>query len=192
MNDTVEGALLNVEFAQLVRSRRSVNEFSARQVDAALVQSAIELARWAPNHHRTEPWRFYLIGETSRRVIAELNATQVRAKQGERAAEVKLRRWLAVPGWLVLTCQRHADALREREDYAACCSAAQNFMLALWSAGVGTKWTTGAVTREREFFAALDLDPQREFVVGLFWYGYPAAVGDSQRKPLADVLTVKA
>jgi len=192
MNDAVEGEHVNVEFARLVRSRRSVNEFAARQVDAALVESAIELACWAPNHRRTEPWRFYLIGDASRRVIAELNAALVRVKQGKRAAEVKLRRWLAVPGWLVLTCQRHADALREREDYAACCSAAQNLMLALWSAGIGTKWTTGAVTRDREFFAALDLDPQREFVVGLFWYGYPAAVADSQRKPLAEVLTVKA
>ena len=78
--------------------------------------------------------------------------------------------------------------LREREDYAACSAAVQNFMLYLWKAGVGSKWTTGAITRDARFFDILGLDPDREFVVGMIWFGYPKVTPEQSRKPLSEVV----
>lgn len=172
-----------------LHERRTVHEFTAAAVPEALVREALSAAVWAPNHHRTEPWRFYLLGPRVQRAVAELNAGLVAAERGERAAAVKRERWLAMPGWLVLTSPRNAaDAVREREDYAACCCAAQNFMLALWTRGVGTKWTTGAVVRTAEFAATVGFDRDAEQVVGLFWYGWPATIITQQRRPLAGCL----
>lgn len=173
---------------QLLRSRRTVHEFLATPVADAVIERAIECARWAPNHYRTEPWRFYLLGPAARAILAERNAAQVRAAQGARAAEVKLQRWQAMPGWLLLTCPRSDDAVREREDYAACCCAAQNLMLALWAEGIGVKWSTGGITRDGETLSQLGIDHRSETVVGLFWYGVPAAVTAQQRRPLAQIL----
>lgn len=173
----------------LLTSRRTVHEFLPERVPHDIVAAALDAARWAPNHHRTEPWRFHLLGERSRAEVIALNEELVRAAQGDKAAEIKTRRWRAVPGWLLLTCVRSEDPLREREDYAACCCAAQNFMLALWGSGVGAKWTTGGVTRDPRLFARLGLDPAREFVVGLFWYGRPAVLGEQQRRALAEVVS---
>lgn len=173
----------------LLHGRRTIHDFLPEPVPEHLIHRAVELARWAPNHYRTEPWRFYVLGEEARGRIATLNADLVRAKQGERAAEVKLKRWLAVPGWLLLTCARSDDPVREREDYAACCCAAQNLMLYLWAEGIGVKWTTGEVSRRAEFYAALGLAGEREFVVGLFWYGRPAAVVEQQRGAVETVLS---
>ena len=62
-------------------------------------------------------------------------------------------------------------------------------MLFLWKAGVGTKWTTGEITRDPRFFDITGLDPDREFVVGLIWYGYPKLTPSQSRKDIADVLT---
>jgi nitroreductase len=168
-----------------LRERRTVHDFLTDAVPDALIERALELARWAPNHHRTEPWRAYLLGPRAQAAIAELNAGLVAARQGERAAEVKLKRWQAVPGWLVLTSPLSGDVLRQQEDYAACCCAAQNFMLALWSHGVGVKWTTGAVVREAAFADIVGFDATAEQVVGLFWYGWPAGpLTAQQRRPL--------
>ena len=57
-----------------------------------------------PNHKRTEPWRFHLLGPKTVRRVCELNAELVAAAKGEAAGAKKLTRWLAMPGWLVVTC----------------------------------------------------------------------------------------
>lgn len=169
---------------RVLRSRRTVHDFKPDSVPEALVVDAIEAARWAPNHHRTEPWHFYILGEKPRARIAELNAELVRDAKGERAAAVKLKRWNAMPGWLVLTCVHSDEAVRSREDYAACCCAAQNLMLYLWAQGVGVKWTTGRVVTQDAFYSAAGIAQDREYVVGLFWYGWPATIIEQHRKPV--------
>ncbi|MSR13998.1 MAG: nitroreductase [Gammaproteobacteria bacterium] len=176
----------------LLKSRRTIHEFDERVPPSALIHAAVDHARWAPNHYRTEPWRFYLIEHTVGLKIAALNAELVRAKSGEVVAESKLRRWSAMPGWLTITCALNPDSAREREDYAACCCAAQNLMLYLWAHGVGMKWGTGKVIRDPRFFEILGADPLREFAIGLFWYGYPSEVPVQTRRPVSEVLCTVA
>ena len=79
--------------------------------------------------------------------------------------------------------------MREREDYAACAAAVQNFMLYLWRAGIGSKWTTGAITRDARFFEIIDANVDTEFVVGMIWFGYPKITPTQSRKDTAAVLT---
>jgi hypothetical protein len=60
----------------------------------------------------------------------------------------------------------------------------------LWAQGIGSKWGTGKVTRDPRFLELIGANPQTEFVVGLFWYGYPAAVPQQTRRAVADVLRI--
>lgn len=179
---------LAAEMAALIRARRTIHDFAPGVPPRALVLEALDAARWAPNHHRTEPWRFTLLGDSAIAHVIELNTELVRAKNGDVAADKKRARWQAMPGWLVVTCQRSDNAATEREDYAACCCAVQNFALTLWAHGIGTKWSTGKVVREPRFFELIDADPAHESVVGLIWFGYPAEVPAQARRPLSDVL----
>lgn len=170
--------------SEIIRTRRSVNRFVAGQCPPAdLIREAIGHAVWAPNHHLSQPWRFYLLGRQTAERICLRNAELVRAQQGDKAAEIKLRRWRAVPGWLLLTCIESADELRRREDFAACCCAAQNMMLFLWDHNVGVKWTTGQVTRDDGFYEIVGISPGEEKAVGLFWYGVPEESPVSTRQP---------
>jgi nitroreductase len=146
--------------------------------------AALDLARWAPNHRLTEPWRFYLLGPETAEAIAVLNAEVVAAQRGPEAGHKKLERWRSMPGWLVVTAQVGATPLITQENYAACCCAVQNIQLYLWSEGIGMKWGTGAVTRHPQFYERLGIDTTKEQLVGLFWYGYPAEVPQAQRKPV--------
>ena len=167
-----------------------MHDFLDKPVPREDIISAISSARWAPNHLRTEPWHFYLLSRQQAEQVCELNTALVRASKGDKVAEVKHRRWLSMPGWLVITCPKDDDVIREREDYAACCCAAQNFSLVLWERGVGVKWTTGAITREASLFDVIGADFTAEFIVGLFWFGYPKMVPEQHRRPVEDILTV--
>lgn len=177
------------EFAEVLHGRRSINLYLQTRVPIGLVREAIEAATWAPNHHVTEPWHFYLLGkETIARCVDLVRDIVTEKKKDARAAEFKASRWAEKPGWLVVTCQRSDDELRQQEDYAACSAAIQNLALYLWKAGVGSKWTTGDITRDRRFFDIVGIGPD-EFVVGLLWYGYPKVTPEQSRKPVREALT---
>jgi len=182
--DTAVASADSAELANLIRARRTINAFLPERPPRALMREALDLARWAPNHHLTEPWHFYLIGERTAQSIVSLNTELVRATSGDEAAATKYKCWAAIPGWLVVTQDRVDDVLRDREDYAACATVMQNLALYLWSRGVGMKWTTGAVTRDPRFYELLWIDPGIETVVGLVWYGYPAECPPAQRRSL--------
>jgi len=175
-------------FATVLRTRRSIDLYEPTPVDPAVLLEAIDVARWAPNHKLTEPWRFYLVGPQTAAAIIELAAEIDAAKKGERAGEARRARWKAIPGFFVLTSALGDGGLQEREDYAACCCAAENLMLYLWQRGIGTKWTTGGVTRDARFYELLGLDATKETVVGLFFYGVPKVVPEQKRKPVEEIV----
>ena len=143
----------------VLRGRRSIDLFAPDVVDSNTVRAAVEVARWAPNHRLTEPWRFYLLRAATLRSVM-----------------------------FVLTSALSEDPLLERENYAACCCAAQNLMLYLWGKGIGVKWTTGAITRQPQFSELLGIDSAKESVVGLFWYGVPKVIPTQRRRPVEEIV----
>jgi nitroreductase len=177
------------DLEEIIRGRRTINLYLQTPVPGELVREAIEAATWAPNHHVTEPWHFYLLGSDTVERCLDLCFDIVSAKKGDEAASFKREQWSEKPGWLVVTCNRSDDELLQQEDYAACAAALQNFMLYLWKAGVGSKWTTGDITRDERFFDILGIDADSEFVVGLVWYGYPKITPEQKRKALGEILT---
>lgn len=172
----------------IIESRRTIHNFRPDPPPRETVLRCIEAARWAPNHYLTEPWHFYLLGPETRRTVVELNSRLVTRARGAEAGAVKRSRWAAVPGWLVVTCDLSEEEVRWREDYAACCCAVQNLALLLWAEGIGMKWTTGEVTRHADFYDAIWVDPEAERVVGMLWYGFPAEIPRTQRKPMEQIL----
>ncbi len=176
--------------AERIRARRTTKMFLKRAVSKNLVREAIDVARWAPNHHLTEPWHFYSFGNnTIARSIALIRTIAAETKD-EDIAEFKAKSAAAIPGWLLVTCKKSENELLQREDYASCCCAIQNLTLYLSEAGVASKWTTGLITRDQRFFDLLGIDSSEEFVVGLIWYGYPKTVPTQSRKSVDEILTV--
>jgi len=174
--------------AELIRSRRTINLFEPEAIASSVLLDAIELARWAPNHRLTEPWRFYLLGPETTAAVADCWATFESESKGEAAGAARRKRLDAIPGHFLLTSARDEDGLIELENYAACCCAAQNLMLYLWQRGVGTKWTTGSITREPRLYDLLGIDAERERIVGYFWYGRPKVAGTQRRRPVEEIV----
>ncbi|MEM1350189.1 MAG: nitroreductase [Myxococcota bacterium] len=172
-----------------LRSRRTIHFYTDAPVDEAIVQRALECALRAPNHKLTNPWRFTLVGTETRAQITEVG---LQIKRDKGASEDKLQRSrvkLSTPPVLLVVSQvRDDDAFRNREDYAATACAIQNLMVSLWSDGVGSKWSTGGITRAPQTYALTNIDPAAEEIVGFVWAGYPEQTPDPPRAPLQDML----
>ena len=172
-----------------IRSRRTVNLFLQQPVSRQLILDAIEVARWAPNHHLTEPWHFYLLGDEAIQQSIELTRIVVTERKGEKFGDFKAKEAAARPGWLVVTCKSSSDARLEREDYASVCCAIQNLNLYISEAGLASKWATGPITRDSRFYDLLKIDSDKEFIVALIWYGYAKITPTQQRKDVAEIVT---
>jgi len=202
-------------FQSLIVGRRSIGKFDKTPVDDNVVYRAIQCAISAPNRSCTEPWRFICVGPQTVSKFAELNArltnnADTTAEEGKFAIEYV--DWTnAAPGWCVVTtktCLNTDDDGRnsgaksdinlpstvDPEDYKSVCCAIQNFMLSIWSEGIGTKWTAGPVQKTKEFADLCGIDLNEERVAGIIWYGYAAGgtrYADPRRRQLTvdDVLT---
>ena len=175
------------DFAEVLRGRRTIEQFLQKEVPYSVVNNAIEAATWAPNHRVTEPWTFYHLGPKTVQKCLDLIRDITTEKKDAKAGEFRAKSWSEKPGWLLVSCRMQGNELQQREDYAACATAVQNFMLYMWKAGVGTKWTSGDITRDPRLFEIVGMG-EDETVVALIWYGYPKLIPEQSRKPLDRVL----
>jgi nitroreductase len=128
-----------------------------------VLRELFELARWAPNHHLTDPWRFRVLGPAARE---RLKAAADQAKPGSGG---KLDR---APTLIVATAQQTGDAAQDREDVLATGVAAYIVLLAAHARGLAGYWRTLAVLDEPVGRAAVGL-PAEETPVGLLHLGDP-------------------
>ena len=186
MNTTEE----HLSLIRLLRERRTAGPLRYdpdRKPDHATILNAIESARWAPNHKRTEPWRFYVLGDSQIAGLAEVNAERMRlAGAKPESIGAKHEEWSSTPGVMILLCQHaaeHGDILR-KENYAACAAAAQNFQLHLSAHGLAAKWSTAACWDVPGFWPLLghESQPADSEPVGVFFYGVPASLPEPMRR----------
>ena len=69
-----------MELEEAIRSRRTHKAFAPEPVARELLDELLELARWAPNHHLTNPWRFRVLGPESLRALKQAAGPEAAAK----------------------------------------------------------------------------------------------------------------
>lgn len=166
-----------MEFEQAVRTRRTHKAYAPDPVDRATLEALFELARWAPNHHLTNPWRFRVLGP---RALARLKD----AAGAEAAA--KLDR---APTLVAVSVVRDEDPVAAEEDLCATAVAAYLVLLGAHDRGLAGYWRTPDVLRTPEGRAALGAGDD-EHLIGLLHLGHPRqAQRVPERAPAADVAT---
>ena len=178
---------------ELIADRRTIHDYRPEPLPEGAVERAVTAAMAAPNHRMTEPWRFVRVGPQGRATLADISADLKGGpdKLGENGLR-KLRAKMLDPAELLVVCQaRQANEDIAREDYAAVACAVQNAMLSFWAEGLGSKWSTGAVTTDERTYAALGVDPEKDEIVGFLWAGHAAhrdLPTPRRRRSLAEVL----
>ena len=160
-----------MELEEAIRTRRTHKAYGAEPVDRDTLDELFELARWAPNHHLTNPWRFRVLGPAAReRLKAAADAL-------DPGAGAKLDR--APTLIAVSAAQCGDDPVADEEDVLATACAAYIVLLAAHGRGLAGYWRTPAVLRSPDGAAALGVDDD-ERLLGLLHLG-PAR--QEQRAP---------
>ena len=141
-----------------IRTRRTHKVYGSDPVPREALDQLFELARWAPNHNLTNPWRFRVLGPDT--------LYRLKEAAGEEAA-AKLDR---APTLVVVSVIESGDPVQDEEDHAAASVAAYIVLLAAHARGLAGYWRTPAVLRTPEGRAAAGL-PGGERVIGLLHLG---------------------
>src|SRR4051794_41329677 len=150
-----------MELEEAIRGRRTHKAYGPDPVDRATLDELVDLARWAPNHKLTNPWRFRLLGPETRARIDEVVPE---------AEVIKLRR---APTLVLVTATRSDDPLLAVEDVQATAAAVQNMLLGATARGIASYWRTPGCFREPPGRALLGL-AEDEALVAVVHLG-PAA-----------------
>jgi nitroreductase len=147
-----------MDVEEAIRTRRTHKVYEKEPVDRATVEELLELARWAPNHHLTEPWRFRVIGpETFDRLVAA-GAPNEASKLGR------------APTLVAASVVYTGDDYQNREDLLATGVAVYIVLLAAHARGLASYWRTPALFETDTAREALGFEPNEEFV-GLIHLG---------------------
>ena len=166
-----------MELDDAIRTRRTHKAYGAEPVPREQLEELFELARWAPNHNLTNPWRFRVVGPES------LDALKLAA--GAEAA-AKLDR---APTLVVASQVRSDDAIQDEEDLCAVAAAISYVLLGAHARGLAGYWRTPAVLRSREGRDAVGV-PAGERVLGLIHLGPPRQEKEPpERLPTGDYVT---
>jgi nitroreductase len=149
-----------VELEQAIRTRRTHKAYRAEPVERETLDQLLELARWAPNHNLTNPWRFRVLGADALR--------RLKQAAGPEAAS-KLDR---APTLVAASAVQSGEVRQDEEDLLATACAAYIVLLAAHARGLAGYWRTPEVLRTPEGREAIGL-PADEHVVGLIHLGHP-------------------
>ena len=149
-----------MDVERAIRTRRTHKAYAPEPVERAVLDELFELARWAPNHHLTNPWRFRVVGPSA---LARLK----RAADPQDAP--KLDR---APTLVVASAVLTGDERQREEDLHAAAVAAYIVLLAAHGRGLAGYWRTPAVLRTPDGRAAVGLGDDEQ-VVGLIHLGRP-------------------
>jgi nitroreductase len=147
-----------MDLEEAVRTRRTHKVYGPEPVDRDTLDELFELARWAPNHHLTTPWRFRVLGPEA--------LDRLRDAAGDEAAK-KLAR---APTLVVASAVQTGDAEQDEEDLCAAACAVYIVLLGAHARGLANYWRTPAVLRTREGAAAVGLGEDERFL-GLIHLG---------------------
>jgi nitroreductase len=169
-----------VDVETAIRTRRTHKVYGAEPVSRDVLEELLELARWAPNHNLTNPWRFRVLGP---RTLAALKEAA-----GPEAAS-KLDRAPTLVCVSVVQSGAGGDPIQDEEDLLAAGCATYALLLAAHARGLAAYWRTPAVLRTQEGRTALRL-PEDERAIALVHLGpLRQEKAPPERAPATDVVT---
>jgi nitroreductase len=132
-----------MELEDAIRTRRTHKAYGPQPVDRATLDELLDLARWAPNHHLTNPWRFRVLGPKALERLKQAAGAEAAAKL-DRA-----------PTLIAVSAVQTGDPVADEEDLCAAACAAYIVLLAAHGRGLVGYWRTPAVLRDAGGRAAL-------------------------------------
>ena len=157
--------------------RRSIRNYSEREVEDKKLEKILEAGRVAPSGKNAQGWKFIV--------------TQKQKIKDKLVDDCKGQKFIAEGDYIITVCVNEEEVYQKHGSYMTSfpmdgAIALQQMILAATAEGLGTCWI-GAF-KEKEVKETLNI-PESYRVVGLTPLGYPAEKGrDRGRKPLEEIV----
>lgn len=122
-----------MNLAELIKSRRSVRKFKPVKISREMVENILDLARWAPSAHNSQPWRSVVLddNEVKERLAREMADTWLSdlikdgIPKGKAEEIVRLESWdrITKSPVVIIVCltmkdmHKYPDRRRRRAEY---------------------------------------------------------------------------
>lgn len=165
--------------SEAIHARRNIKPelFNGEIIPEEDIEGILELANWAPNHGRTEPWRFFVFDKSSIHEFAavqeEVYRTHIpKEKFKEETAQKFAKRIEKVSHVIVVASARGNNPnIPVIEEIQATAIAVQNMWLGATERGISMYWGSGGPTYLPEFKAPFGLG-ESDQILGFLYLGY--------------------
>ncbi len=169
----------DVEILQkIVKKRRTVkpHSYNGDTIDDGIVQKILESANWAPNHGRTEPWRFKVYsGEGRHKLLELMKDIYTKTTPSEKFNPAKIDKMevncrLSSHIIVIMMIRQEIERIPEVEEVEAVACAVQNLALTAAAYNVAGYWSSGNITYKAETKEAMGLS-EKDLVLGFYYLG---------------------
>ncbi|MDQ0417466.1 nitroreductase [Croceifilum oryzae] len=181
--------MITTSIMQIIQERRTIRQFSNQSLEIDTIRDIIDVARWAPHHAKTDPWRLILFHGEQRQQIIHM-AKKAYTHLSETALSAFISYLQTVPAFLIVVMEEKENRKHWEDDLCATSALVQNIQLVAWEKQVGVAWRTFGeqlTSRMKEHIGV----QQDEKIVGVLQMGYFDDVPTvTERKSVDELLTI--
>jgi F420 biosynthesis protein FbiB-like protein len=198
---------MSLNLLDLIKNRRSVKEYSSKEVPNDVLSRILEGARWAPSAHNAQPWRFIVIRDSAvKRRLAkgmasrwdkDMSKNGIPKERRESLIKASVEQFENAP-IVIIACltmedmDEYPDEQRKKAEYImgvqSVAAAIENVLLVAHGEGLSTCWFCAPLFCQDLVRKTLKI-PQHVDPQALITLGYPTDKPDPPpRKPLEEIV----
>ncbi|WP_350284696.1 nitroreductase [uncultured Croceitalea sp.] len=174
----------------LIKKRRSVFpvQYNDRSIAKGDIEKILEAANWAPNHKKTEPWRFKVLTGDAKVKLGDFLSKKYEETE-TKPKQIKIKKLQENPkkaAAIIAICMQRDpnESLPEWEELAATAMAVQNMWLCCTELGIGSYWSSPGLIKHMDAFFEMN---EGEKCLGFFYMGYSDETPmEAARRPIEE------
>ena len=174
---------------QTIKHRRSIGKMTSEVPNREQIERLLEAATHAPNHHKVQPWRFFVLADHAREELGAVMAEALAARLDETTSDKaqalinkERGKLLRSPIIIIVAAERpNLPNVLAIENIEAVAAAVENMLLTAEEMGLACMWRTGDAAYDPRVKAWLGLSAE-DHIVAFVYVGY-AAIPHLERKP---------
>ncbi len=181
-----------MDVTEAILSRRSVGAVKDQKVPREWIEKILEAGTWAPNHRKTEPWRFFVLQGDGRMKLASAMVDTEAAEKGitlsaeerEEMLTSAIKKVSRAPLIIAVGCEPTlSPKIIPLEETLAVGAAIQNMLLEAHALGLGAVWRSGSLCYHPLMAQRFGLGAEGQ-MLGFLYIGIPdREPGEASREP---------
>jgi len=187
----IEKETESMSVLDIIKARRTIGAMQDKDVSEDAINLMLEAGTWAPNHKKTEPWKFRVFAGDSRVRLGDEMERIMKQKTAHLSDEEALKKTtkakkgpLRAPV-IIAVAVNPSGKVPEIEEISAVAASIQNMLLVAEEQGLATIWRTGEIVYQTELNDFLSLE-EDDKLLGLIYVGHPNKEASSKRIPYQD------